>query len=45
LKSQAVFLSKTKFSTPPRRATVHEMARDEAGHGKALKGMLERYFK
>ena len=25
--------------------TVHEMARDEARHGKALKGMLERYFK
>ncbi len=25
--------------------TVHEMARDEARHGKALKGMLDRYFK
>ena len=25
--------------------TVHEMARDEARHGQALKGMLERYFK
>ena len=25
--------------------TVHEMARDEARHGKALKGVLERYFK
>jgi len=24
--------------------TVHEMARDEARHGKALKGMLDRYF-
>ena len=24
--------------------TVHEMARDEARHGKAFKGMLERYF-
>ena len=24
--------------------TVHEMARDEARHGKALKGMLSRYF-
>ena len=24
--------------------TVHEMARDEARHGKALKGFLERYF-
>ena len=24
--------------------TVHEMARDEARHGRALKGMLDRYF-
>ena len=24
--------------------TVHEMAKDEARHGKALKGLLERYF-
>ena len=26
------------------RDTVHEMARDEARHGKAFKGLLERYF-
>lgn len=26
-------------------ATVHEMARDEARHGKALQGLLNRYFK
>ena len=25
--------------------TIHEMARDEARHGKAFKGLLERYFK
>jgi rubrerythrin len=25
--------------------SVHEMARDEARHGKGLKGLLERYFK
>ena len=25
--------------------SVHEMARDEARHGRALKGLLERYFK
>ena len=25
--------------------TVHEMARDEARHGVALKGLLERYFR
>ena len=24
--------------------TVHEMARDEARHGRALKGLLDRYF-
>jgi len=24
--------------------TVHEMARDEARHGKAFEGLLERYF-
>lgn len=25
--------------------TVHEMAKDEARHGKAFKGLLDRYFK
>ena len=25
--------------------TVHEMARDEARHGKAFAGLLTRYFK
>ena len=25
--------------------TVHEMAKDEARHGAAFKGMLDRYFK
>ena len=24
--------------------TVHEMARDEARHGRAFKGLLDRYF-
>ncbi|MBP1554171.1 MAG: NADH peroxidase, partial [Oscillospiraceae bacterium] len=24
--------------------TVHEMARDEARHGKAFEGLLNRYF-
>ena len=24
--------------------TVHEMARDEARHGRAFEGLLERYF-
>lgn len=31
--------------TCARSHTVHEMARDEARHGKALKGLLDRYFK
>ena len=26
------------------RWTVHEMARDEARHGKAFAGLLKRYF-
>lgn len=26
------------------RDTVHEMARDEARHGKAFEGLLKRYF-
>ena len=25
--------------------SIHEMARDEARHGKAFKGLLDRYFK
>ena len=29
----------------PRAARPDEMARDEARHGKAFKGLLERYFK
>lgn len=33
-----------KNNLDPIHDTVHEMARDEARHGKALKGMLERYF-
>ena len=33
------------FSHARRRGTVHKMARDEARHGVALKGLLERYFK
>ena len=28
-----------------RSEVTDEMARDEARHGKALKGLLERYFK
>ena len=34
-----------RFRQVPIIDTVHEMARDEARHGKALKGLLERYFK
>ena len=42
------YASSGPYGTMPharRRATVHEMARDEARHGKALQGLLERYFK
>jgi hypothetical protein len=30
---------------PKRAVRPDEMARDEARHGKAFKGLLERYFK
>ena len=33
-----------KYNLDAIHDTVHEMARDEARHGKALKGLLERYF-
>lgn len=33
-----------KYNLDAVHDTVHEMARDEARHGKALKGLLERYF-
>ena len=33
------------FSHARRRGTVHEMARDEARHGRGLEGLLKRYFK
>jgi len=33
-----------KYGLDALHDTIHEMARDEARHGKALKGMLERYF-
>ncbi len=47
-----LIINLTRFSSAPftegrfaARSTVHEMARDEARHGKALKGLLDRYFK
>ena len=33
-----------KYNLDAIHVTVHEMARDEARHGKAFKGLLERYF-
>ena len=33
-----------KYNLDAIHDTVHEMARDEARHGKALEGMLKRYF-
>ncbi len=38
-------MKSSKIVSEAKRFTVHEMARDEARHGKALKGLLERYFK
>jgi len=45
-------LGKTKLATRAKELgldaihdTVHEMARDEARHGKAFKGLLDRHFK
>ena len=34
-----------KYNLDAIHDTVHEMARDEARHGKALQGLLKRYFK
>ena len=34
-----------KYNLDAIHDTVHEMARDEARHGKALEGLLNRYFK
>ena len=34
-----------KYNLDAIHDTVHEMARDEARHGKALEGLLKRYFK
>ena len=34
-----------KYNLDALHDTIHEMAKDEARHCKALKGMLERYFK
>ena len=34
-----------KYNLDAIHDTVHEMARDEARHGKAFKGLLDRYFK
>ena len=43
-KTELATLAK-KYNLDAIHDTVHEMARDEARHGKALKGLLERYFK
>ena len=34
-----------KYNLDALHDSIHEMARDEASHGKAFKGLLERYFK
>ena len=32
------------YTTPSPRDSVHEMAKDEARHGRAFEGLLKRYF-
>lgn len=43
------FVGVLRFPAPLQRkdacGLTHEMAKDEARHGKALLGLLERYFK
>ena len=34
-----------KYNLDALHDSIHEMGRDEARHGKAFKGLLERYFK
>ena len=34
-----------KYNLDALHDTIHEMARDEARHGKAVEGLLNRYFK
>ncbi len=43
-KTELATLAK-KYNLDAIHDTVHEMARDEARHGKALEGLLKRYFK
>ena len=38
------FASRTSQRAARHADTVHEMARDEARHGKAFAGLLKRYF-
>ena len=41
---QTSSISVTTRGAKPHDDTVHEMARDEARHGKAFAGLLKRYF-
>ena len=41
----SILARRAKYNLDAIHDTVHEMARDEARHGKAFKGLLERYFK
>ena len=42
------FVGVLRFLVPPQRkdacGLTHEMAKDEARHGKAFEGLLKRYF-
>ena len=41
---QTSSISVTRRGPKAHDDTVHELARDEVRHGKAFKGLLERYF-
>jgi hypothetical protein len=46
IKETSEMLGNTRFfpAIVKRSVTIDEMARDEARHGRALKGLLDRYF-
>lgn len=40
----SMIIENIPFCGAVKRRTVHEMAKDEARHGKGFEGMLKRYF-
>ncbi len=44
-RSKGAFQQRRTLAKPSEAKVLMKMARDEARHGKALKGLLESYFK